>query len=75
MTGWTEQNWDRERDERKNYVAPEAGGLTSTPINAMEVAVLVKALPVVIGAALIDRYVSAEFERIRLEAVAAGARP
>ena len=58
---------DHNQDLRKNYIEPEAGGLTSTPINAMEVAVLVKAVSITVGAELIEQYARTVAAEARLD--------
>lgn len=74
MPAWTEQNWDHERDSRKHDTLTRLDPAPFT--EAMEVALRVKACPNIHAAAgLIEAFVEAEQARIRLEAVAAGARP
>jgi hypothetical protein len=67
-----EDIWDHNRDLIKNYIGPEP---LSQPITALEVAILVNAIPLVQGAALIEQYARTVAAAARLDAVAAGARP
>ena len=66
--------FDHNQDLRKNYIEPEAGGLTSTPINALEVAVLVKAIGITAGAELIEQYAQTVAAAARLDGVDQTAR-
>lgn len=79
---YTADHWDHERDLRKHEPRP-SDKLPPVPLyaqsprvsGALEVAVLVKAVPLQAAADLIEAYADAKAAEQRLEAVAAGARP
>lgn len=68
--------WDHRRDLLKHERRPHDLHRTAiNAINATEVAALVKLIPIEQAAALIEHYADAKAAAIRLDAVAAGARP
>lgn len=73
MPAWTERDWDHERDERKNDFPIRLE--PKPPTTALEIAVLVQAIDLTKGAALIEQYGLGERRQPRqLDHLRAGGR-
>ena len=76
--GWTERNWDHERDLRKHDFRPGDEpplSCQAKPTTAIETVCLIRMVGTDLAVELLEAYADAKAAAVRLDAVAAGALP